>query len=88
MTGVACSSHAPVLADAVQRCHGTGDDLWRQAHEAQGFIEFLTSGESPADKLSERCQPLCVVILLVEEQPTIGHDGVKVLAIRIGEKDA
>jgi len=74
------------LSEAVERIHGAGNDLRRQADETQGLVIFLSRRQAPLDVLLERCQLLRVLILLVEQQPAIGYNRVRILPLWVGEE--
>jgi hypothetical protein len=64
------------LVDALHGAHRTGDHLGWQTDEPEGFVESLSVGEAPRDIALEGGCFLRVVISLVQEQPTVGHDWV------------
>jgi hypothetical protein len=68
--------HRPNLLQASEGMHSAGDDRRRQTHKTQTFAKFLARGKAPPDKLLEFCKLLRVIVLLIQQQPTVGHDGI------------
>src|SRR5262245_29635037 len=76
------------LLDRVDGICGAGDDVWRHAQVPQRLVKILAGRQAPLDVLFERRNFLLVIIILVEEQPTVRDDGIGVFAGRVRDEDS
>ena len=61
-------------------------DMRGQAEVPEGFGILLAIGDPPSDEVFQGLGFLLIRVMTLQQNPAVGHDGIGILARRIGKK--